>query len=117
MIENMSVSDILSQLKKAPPGQGIAGLGYDGVLRRFDDDCNVIDAVGLCPAQIREYYDGWPFPPRFLTADSRDKSHWDMFHSTAEDVPKKLTDEDMAKILAYNEELARSGVPTCVPVK
>ncbi|KAH7035962.1 uncharacterized protein B0I36DRAFT_347671 [Microdochium trichocladiopsis] len=117
MIENMSVYDILGSMKKAPAGQGIDALGYDGVLRRFDGERNVVDAVGLNPAQIREYYDELPLPPRFLTADGRNISHWDMLHPAAENVPKKISEEDKARILAHNEELARRGVLSCVSSK
>ncbi|RMJ09869.1 hypothetical protein CDV36_010513 [Fusarium kuroshium] len=44
-------------MKKDPNGHGISALGYDGVLRTFDNERNVLDAVGLNPTQIREYYD------------------------------------------------------------
>jgi len=95
----------------------MSGLGYDGVLRTFDAERNVLDAVGLNPAQIREYYDGLPLPERLRTADGRNASCWDMFHPDAENVPKKFTEEEKARILARNEETAKRGVTTCVPGK
>lgn len=104
-------------MKRDPDGQGISALGYDGVLRTFDAERNVLDAVGLNPAQIREYYDGLPLPERLRTADGRNVSSWDMFHPDAENVPKKFTEEEKARILARNEERAKRGVTTCVPGK
>ncbi|KAH7028209.1 uncharacterized protein B0I36DRAFT_246930 [Microdochium trichocladiopsis] len=104
-------------MKKDPDGRGISALGYDGVLRTFDEERNVLDVVGLNPAQIREYYDGRPLPPRLLTADGRNISRWDMFHPATESIPAKPTEEEKAKILAQNEELRRCGVICRVPDK
>ncbi|KAK3345120.1 hypothetical protein B0H65DRAFT_508888 [Neurospora tetraspora] len=115
--DDKSLSDIRRSMKRDPDGQGISGLGYDGVLRTFDAERNVLDAVGLNPAQIREYYDGLPLPERLRTADGRNVSRWDMFHPDAENVPKKFTEEEKARILARNEEMAKRGVTTCVPGK
>ncbi|SPQ20027.1 5f4ccfaa-9c53-41fb-b043-8d5b9a86b7f8 [Thermothielavioides terrestris] len=115
--DDKSLSDIRRSMKRDPDGQGISGLGYDGVLRTFDAERNVLDAVGLSPAQIREYYDGLPLPERLRTADGRNVSRWDMFHPDAENVPKKFTEEEKARILARNEEMAKRGVATCVPGK
>jgi hypothetical protein len=92
-----------------PTGQGMSALGYDGVLRTFDADRNVVDAVGLNTAQIREYYEGLPIPERLLAADGRGVSRRDMFHPDEENVPRKLTEEDKARILARNEEMERRG--------
>ncbi|WAO97288.1 Hypothetical protein NCS54_01501000 [Fusarium falciforme] len=72
--DNMSLRDIQRSMKKDPDGHGISALGYDGVLRTFDNERNVLDAVGLNPAQIRDYYDGLPMPERLLTADGRNIS-------------------------------------------
>lgn len=112
--DNMSLRDIRRLMKKDPGGQGISALGYDGVLRTFDNERNVLDAVGLNPTQIREYYDGLPMPERFLTADGRNISRWDMFHPDAENIPKKFTEEDRAAIREHNEELERRGVTSCI---
>lgn len=107
MGDKMSLRGIRRSMKRDPEGHGISALGYDGVLRTFDNERNVLDAVGLNPAQIREYYDGCPMPERFLTADGRGVSRRDMFHPGAENVPKKFTEKDKAEIRAYNEELER----------
>ncbi|KAF9781968.1 hypothetical protein IL306_012157, partial [Fusarium sp. DS 682] len=115
--DNMSLRDIQRSMKKDPDGHGISALGYDGVLRTFDNERNVLDAVGLNPTQIREYYDGLPMPERFLTADGRNISRRDMFYPDAENIPRKFTEEDKAKTRAYNEELERRGVTSCVPGK
>lgn len=115
--DNTSLRDIIRLMKKDPDGHGINSLGYDGVLRTFDNERNILDAVGLNPTQIREYYDGLPMPERLLTADGRNISHWDMFHPDAENIPRKFTEQDRAKIQAYNEELERRGVTCCVLTK
>ncbi|KXJ88456.1 hypothetical protein Micbo1qcDRAFT_17351 [Microdochium bolleyi] len=115
--DNMSLREVQTSMKRASDGQGISLLGYDGVLRTFDAERNVVDAVGLNPAQIREYYDGLPLPKRFLTADGRHVSRWDMFNPVAENIARKFTEEDKARILAHNEELERRGVTCCVPRK
>ena len=120
-------------MKRDPNGQGMSGLGLDGVLRTFDAERNVLDAVGLNPAQIREYYDGLPLHEKLRTADGRNVSRWDMFHPDAQNVPKKVsenteeekariwarneeianTEEGKARILARKEEIAKRGVTTC----
>ncbi|KAI0400758.1 hypothetical protein F4802DRAFT_469057 [Xylaria palmicola] len=112
--DDMSLRDIKRSMKKDPDGHGISALGYDGVLRTFDNERNVLDAVGLNPTQIREYYDGLQMPERLLTADGRNISRWDMFHPDAENIPRKFTEEDIATTRAYNEELERRGVTSCI---
>jgi hypothetical protein len=112
--KNMSLRDIRTSMKRDPDGHGISSLGYDGVLRTFDAERNVLDAVGLNPTQIREYYEGRPIPERFLTSDGSKMSQEQMFSPNAEDIPKKLTDEEKAMIEAYNEDLESRGVPNCV---
>ncbi|KAB5526479.1 hypothetical protein GE09DRAFT_1141507 [Coniochaeta sp. 2T2.1] len=112
--DDMSLRDIKRSMKRDPDGHGISALGYDGVLRTFDNERNVLDAVGLNPAQIREYYHGLPMPERLLAADGRNVSRWDMFHPDAENIPRKFTEEDKAKTRAYNEELERRGVTSCI---
>lgn len=106
-------------MKRDPSGNGISALGYDGVLRSFDNERNVVDAVGLSPAHIREHYAGVPIPipERLLAADGRNVSRRDMFHPDAENIPKKFTEEEKARMLAHNAELERRGVPHCVPGK
>ncbi|KAG5790720.1 hypothetical protein H9Q69_010214 [Fusarium xylarioides] len=112
--DNMSLRDIRKSMKRDPEGHGISALGFDGVLRTFDAERNVLDAVGLNPTQIREYYDGLPMPERLLTADGRNVSRKDLFNPNVEDIPRKPTAEDRARTRAYNEELKRRGVSCCV---
>ncbi|KAF4947585.1 hypothetical protein FGADI_10316 [Fusarium gaditjirri] len=116
-IDNMPLREIMRSMKRDPDGYGMSALGFDGVLRTFDAERNILDAVGLSPTQIREYYEGLPMPERFLTADGRNVSLKDMFHPDPENVPKKVTEEDKARILAYNEELKKRGVSCCAPGK
>ncbi|KAH7263783.1 hypothetical protein BKA59DRAFT_387498 [Fusarium tricinctum] len=115
--DKMSLREIFDLMKEDPEGKTLNALGYDGVLRRFDEERNVLDAVGLNPTQVREYWEGLPIPDRFLTADGRNVSRWDMFHPAAESIPKKFTAEDRARVQAHNEELERRGVTCCVPDK
>lgn len=114
-MDDKSLKDIFKLLKRDPTGKGITALGYDGVLRTFDAERNICDAVGLNPAQIREYYEGLPLPERLRTADGRNVSRWDMFHPDAENVPKIPTEEEKAKIRAHNEEVDRrqGGFTSC----
>ncbi|KAG5744881.1 hypothetical protein H9Q70_012426 [Fusarium xylarioides] len=112
--DTMSLRDVRKLMKRDPEGHGISALGFDGVLRTFDAERNVLDAVGLNPTQIREYYDGLPMPERFLTADGRNVSRKDLFNPNVEDIPRKPTAEDRARTRAYNEELKRRGVSCCV---
>ncbi|RBR06246.1 uncharacterized protein FIESC28_11133 [Fusarium coffeatum] len=111
--ENMSLRDLRTSMKRDPEGNGISALGYDGVFRTFDAERNVLDAVGLNPTRIREFYEGRPMPERFLTSDGSRVSREQMFSPNAEDIPKKLTDEEKAKIQAYNEDLEKRGVASC----
>ncbi|CAJ0555397.1 Ff.00g054620.m01.CDS01 [Fusarium sp. VM40] len=115
--DKMSLREIFDLMKEDPEGNTLNALGYDGVLRRFDPERNVLDAVGLNPTQVREYWEGLTIPDRFLIADGRNVSHWDMFHPAAESIPKKFTAEDRARVQAHNEELERRGVTCCVPDK
>ncbi|KAM5365721.1 hypothetical protein ACJA88_012457 [Fusarium oxysporum] len=117
VVDNMSLRDIQRSMKRDPEGYGISALGYDGVLRTFDAERNILDAIGLNLTQIREYYDGLPMPERFLTADGRNVSRRDMFHPDAENIPRKPTEEDRARTRAHNEELKRRGISCCVASK
>ncbi|CZR35749.1 uncharacterized protein FPRO_00128 [Fusarium proliferatum ET1] len=115
--DDMSLRDIQRSMKRDPDGHGITALGFDGVLRTFDAERNVLDAVGLNPSQIREYYDGLPMPEKFLAADGRNVSRRNMLNPNVEDIPRKPTEEDRARTRAYNEELKRRGVSCCVTDK
>ncbi|KAF4993605.1 hypothetical protein FGRMN_6323 [Fusarium graminum] len=115
--DNMSLREVFASMKREPDEKGVNCLGYDGVLRKFDLDRNIIDAVGLNPAQIREYYEGLWIPERLLAADGRKISREVMFNPDAENIPRKPTAEDIAKVEAHNEALAKRGVTCCVPDK
>ncbi|KAF5670488.1 hypothetical protein FHETE_4395 [Fusarium heterosporum] len=117
LYDNMSLREIFDSMKEEPEGKSVNCLGYDGVLRKFDVERNIIDAIGLNPAQIREYYEGLWTPERLLAADGRKISHEVMFNPDAENIPKKPTAEDIARVEAHNEELAKRGVTCCVPNK
>ena len=111
--DNKSLRDILGSMKK-DERWGISGLGFDGVLRTFDKERNVVDAVGLSPAQIREYYEDIPMNKRFLTADGRNISREKWFHPDAENVPRKPTKEELDESNARFAEYKRSGL-VCSP--
>ncbi|KAM0351874.1 hypothetical protein ACHAPU_002387 [Fusarium lateritium] len=113
----MSLREVFASMKEDPEGKSVNCLGYDGVLRKFDVERNIIDAVGLNPTQIREYYQGRWTPERLLAADGRNVSREVMFNPDAENIPKKPTAEDIARVKAHNEELERRGVTCCVPDK
>ena len=114
--DNKSLRDILGSMKK-DERWGISGLGFDGVLRTFDKERNVVDAVGLSPAQIREYHEGIPMNKRFLTADGRNISREKWFHPDAENVPRKPTEQEYAESAARFEEYRRSGQVCSAPDK
>lgn len=89
-------------------------LGWDGVLRIYDEDRNVLDAAGLNPAQIAEYHKGLPMHERFLAADGRNISREKWFNPDAENIPRKPTAEELAESNARFAEYKRSG-RVCTP--
>lgn len=114
----MSINDILDSLVLDP--KGIITLGDDGVLRSIDGEHKtVVDARGLSPAQIKEYFGFDGFQPeagwRIPAADGRDVSREDMFHPPEDFLPPKATPEQRAETLRHNEELKRKGITCDVP--
>ena len=111
----MSVNDIIMGMTYDE--KGIIFLGDDGVLRSIDGEHKtVLDACGLSPAQIKEYFEGakppesgWAIP----MTDGRGVSKEDMFHPPEHWLPPRATPEQRAETLRYNEELRRQGVTTC----
>ena len=110
----MSLDDVYKTLKSDRDGKCLTMLGWDGVLRIYDDERNVLDAVGLNPAQIREYYKGLPMHKRFRVADGRTISREKWFHPDAENVPRKPTKEELDESNARFAEYKRSGL-VCSP--
>ncbi|RGP72885.1 hypothetical protein FLONG3_6523 [Fusarium longipes] len=113
-VGRMSLRDIRRTMKRDPDGNGISALGYDGVLRTFDADRNVLDAVDLDPTHIREYYDGRPLPERLLTADGRKVSQKDMFSPNAENIPKRFTKDEIAKTETHKKEVQERENASCI---
>lgn len=100
----------MDSMKRDPDGCGVVGLGFDGVLRNFDEERDVVDAVGLNPAQIKKYYEGLPMNTRFLTADGRNVPREKGFHPDKENVLRRPTEEERAESVARFEEYARNGL-------
>lgn len=111
---NMSLDDVRKMLKCDPDGKCLTMLGWDGVLRIFDENRNVLDAAGLNPAQIREYYEGLPMHERFLAADGRNIALEKWFHPDVENIPRKPTAEELTESNARFAEYKRSG-RVCTP--
>ncbi|KAG9252789.1 uncharacterized protein F5Z01DRAFT_637954 [Emericellopsis atlantica] len=114
--DDMSVIDVMKSLVLDP--KGIVFLGDDGVLRSIDGERKtVIDARGLSPAQIKEYFEpfqseaGWGIK----ATDGRGVSRKYMFHPAEGLLPPKVTPEERAETLRYNEQLRREGVTCDVP--
>ena len=55
--EQQEVIDILYAMKQDPEFQSMCLLGKDGVLRSWDADSNVVDAVPLRPALIKAFFE------------------------------------------------------------
>jgi hypothetical protein len=95
-------------------GQSISHLGADGVFRVFHSSSyNVIDAVRLSTAQIKEVIDRWPFDQaiedKFRGVDGRGVSDKDMFDPPEEIRPKPPTEEQLQEVQRINDERRREG--------
>ncbi|KAH8172562.1 hypothetical protein LIA77_06817 [Sarocladium implicatum] len=114
--DDMSVIDIMKSLVLDP--KGVVFLGDDGVLRSVDGERKtVVDARGLSPAQIREYFEPYLSEGEIgiKATDGRGVSREDMFHPTEDLMPPKVTPEERAETLRCNEELRQRGVTCDVP--
>ncbi|KAH9222371.1 hypothetical protein DL95DRAFT_381197 [Leptodontidium sp. 2 PMI_412] len=92
-------------LKSDP--MGVFQLGHDGVMRSFDGtyERNVIDAVGLSPAQIKSFLDHFPVPwsqeteDMYRGVDGRDVVGEEaLFHPPDYLRPPKYTEEDKVRL-------------------
>ena len=99
-------------LKRDP--QGMFDLGSDGVLRSFDGPYkhNVIDAVGLTPAQIKELLDARPWSQeiedKFRGVDGRQVTdHKSLFEPPLDSRPREHTKESLEKAKEEAEKMNR----------
>ena len=104
---------IIQRLETEPNGRCFHALGADGVVRVWHFDAwEVIDAVGLSPAQIKEWLDRRPFDPAvedvFRGVDGRDVSSEVMFHPPSDIVPERPSKDFVDKHFQAFEERKRS---------
>lgn len=90
-------------------------LGADGVFGVFHSSFyEVIDAVRLSTAQIKEVVDRWPFDQatedKFHGVDGRDVSDKDISDPPEEIRPKRPTEEQLQEVERINDEQKRKGV-------
>jgi len=109
------MSIIFRSLKRDPMGHNFTSLGADGVLRIWHSDSfEVIDAVRLSPAQIKDFLDRLPFDQakedKFRGVDGRGVSDEDMFNPPEEIRPKRLSEEVLQEHRRLVEERKRRGV-------
>ncbi|CZR58136.1 uncharacterized protein PAC_08027 [Phialocephala subalpina] len=109
-----SVSDVFRALKHHP--KGCCKLGTDGVLRGFDDKRNVIDAIGLSPALIKELLDRqeWSreIEDKFRGVDgTKVVDRKQLYEPDEESKPPNHTEEEKKKIAeqikVHNEKLMK----------
>jgi len=104
----------MANMKKRP--SGIFMLGSDGVMRSFSGPStrDVLDAVALSPAQIKQYLDrtSWSqeTEDRFRGVDGRKvTSHEALFNPADELKPAKMTEEEVQErrkmVAEYNKKL------------
>ena len=96
-------------------GQSFSQLGADGVFRVFHSSSyEVIDAVRLLTAQIKEVLDRSPFDQaiedKFRDVDGRGVSDKDMFDPPEEIRPKRPTEEQLQEIQRIIDEQKRKGM-------
>jgi hypothetical protein len=96
-------------------GQSFSHLGADGVFRVFHSSTyEVIDAVRLSTAQIKEVLDRWPFDQavedKFRGVDGRGVSDKDMFNPPEEIRPRRPTEEQLQEVQRMADERKRKGV-------
>jgi hypothetical protein len=106
---------VLGGLKSEPNGRCFRTLGADGVVRMWHFDAwEVIDGVGLSPAQIKEWLERRPFDQakedKFRGVDGRVVSKEDIFSPSQEIIPERPSKEFVAKHYQEVEERKRNGV-------
>lgn len=104
--------NLIYAMKHDPTLQGMVCMGEDGVLRSFDADRNIVDAVPLRPELITAYFE--PTPPEELDkyevtkgVDGRDVPEEQWFHPPKELIPAPLAEEhrerDPEKLEKYRQ--------------
>jgi hypothetical protein len=93
---------VVGGLKTEPSGRCFHSLGTDGVVRVWHfDTWEVIDAVGLSPAQIKEWLERRPFDQakedQFRGVDGRGVSKEDLFNPPQEIIPERPSQEFLHK--------------------
>jgi hypothetical protein len=113
------MSIIFRSLKREPMGHCFSSLGADGVLRIWHSDSfELIDAVRLSTAQIKNYLDRLPFDQakedKFRGVDGRGVSDEDVFNPPEEIRPKRPSEEVLQEhrrlIEERKQERKRKGV-------
>lgn len=114
---------MMRKMEHAPDLQGISSLGEDGVMRSWDADRNVVDAVPLTPELIKAYFEigppqGQEAANALTGVDGRDvpKDLW--FNPPKHLIPPPLAEEhrerDPEKLEEYRrmyyERRARMGL-------
>jgi hypothetical protein len=105
----------VSSTQAWPYGQSISHLGADGVFRVIHSSSyDVIDAVRLSTAQIKDVVDRWPFDQaiedKFRGVDGRGVSDKDMFDPPEEIRLKRPTEEQLQEFQRINDQQKRKGV-------
>jgi hypothetical protein len=107
---------VIKSLKRDPMGKSFSHLGVDGVFRVFHSESyEVIDAVRLSTAQIKEFLDrSYTFnqatEDKFRGVDGRGVPDKNMFNPPEEIRPKRPTEEEMQEIMRKIDEQKRNGV-------
>lgn len=104
----------IGRLKTEPDGRCFHSLSTDGVVRVWHfDTWEVIDAVGLSPAQIKEWLERRPFDQakedKFRGVDGRGVSKEAMFNPPHEVIPERPSQEFLDKHQQDFEEQKRNG--------
>jgi hypothetical protein len=92
------MSIILRSLKRDSAGHSFSSMGADGVLRIWHSDSfEVIDAIRLSTAQIKDYLDRLPFDQaredEFRGVDGHGVSAEDMFYPSEGIRPKRPSEQ------------------------
>jgi len=104
---------IFPSLKKDPMGHWFSSLGADGVMRIYHSDTfEIIDAVRLTTAQIKQFLDRLPFDQakedKFRGVDGLGVSDEDMFNPPEEIRPQRPSEESLQEHRRLVEERKRN---------
>jgi hypothetical protein len=120
------MTEIFRSLKREPTGHCFTSMGTDGVLRIWHSDSfEVIDAVRLSTAQIKNYLDRLPFNQdkenKFRGVDGRGVPDENMFSPPEEIRPKRPTEQMLQEHRRLAEErklhVTRDSKAVCQPRK